>query len=90
MIIVIRFELKKIFAKPSNKIALLILFVAVLVVSYFTISSIEYVDASGDIHTGIAAYNRLKEVKHEWKGNITNSVLQKVLEENNVINVSAK
>ena len=84
----IRFELKKIFAKPSNKIALIILFVAVLVVSYFTISSIEYVDASGDIHTGIAAYNRLKEVKHEWKGNITNSVLQKVLEENNVINNS--
>ncbi len=88
MIIVIRFELKKIFAKPSNKIALIIFFVAVLVVSYFTISSIEYVDASGDIHTGIAAYNKLKEVKHEWKGNITNSVLQKVLEENNVINNS--
>lgn len=84
----VRFELKKIFAKLSNKIALIILFVAVVVVSYFTIGSIEYVDSGGNSHTGIIAYNRLKEVKNEWKGNITDSVLQKVLEENNAINSS--
>ena len=60
----VRFELKKIFAKSSNKIALIILLVAVVVISYFAIGSIEYVDSSGNSHTGITAYNRLKEVKN--------------------------
>ena len=84
----VRFELKKIFAKSSNKIALIILLVAIVVISYFAIGSIEYVDSSGNSHTGITAYNRLKEVKNEWKGNITESVLQEVLEENNKIKSS--
>ena len=39
----VRFELKKIFAKSSNKIALIILLVAIVVISYFAIGSIEYV-----------------------------------------------
>lgn len=81
----LRFELKKIFAKSSNKIALIILLVVIVVISYFAIESIEYVDSSGNSHTGITAYNRLKEVKNEWKGNITESVLQKVLEENEML-----
>ena len=41
---------------------------AIVVISYFAIGSIEYVDSSGNSHTGITAYNRLKEVKNEWKG----------------------
>ena len=81
----VRFELKKIFAQSSNKIAVIILLVAIVVISYFAIGSIEYVDSSGNSHTGITAYNRLKEVKNELKGNITESVLQEVLEENNII-----
>ena len=50
-----RFELKKIFSKPVNKIVLILLVVSLCVVSYFAIGSVGYVDENGERSTGIAA-----------------------------------
>ena len=77
-----RFELKKIFSKPVNKIVLIILAISLCVVSYFTIGYVYYVDENGEKSTGIAAASALREAKNEWAGYITDDVLRKVLEEN--------
>ena len=88
MIIMTRFELKKIFSKPVNKIVLILLVVSLCVVSYFAIGSVGYVDENGERSTGIAAASALREAKNKWAGSITDDVLQKVLEENALINNS--
>lgn len=82
------FELKKIFSKPVNKIALVILAISLCVVSYFAIGYVDYVDENGEKKTGIAAASALREKKNEWSGYITDDVLRKVLEENTLINNS--
>ncbi len=80
-----RFELKKIFSKPVNKIVFIILAISLCVVSYFTIGYADYVDENGEKSTGIAAASALREAKNEWAGYITDDVLRKVLEENALI-----
>lgn len=86
--IMICFELKKIFSKPVNKIVFVILIVALCVVSYFAVGYADYVDENGETRTGAAAARALREEKNEWAGYITDDVLRKVLEENALINNS--
>lgn len=88
MMIMICFELKKIFSKPVNKIVFVILIVALCVVSYFAVGYADYVDENGESRTGAAAARALREEKNEWAGYITDDVLRKVLEENALINNS--
>lgn len=82
------FELKKIFSKPVNKIALVILAVSLCVVSYFAIGYADYVDENGETTTGVAAASALREKKEEWTGYVTEDVLRRVLAENARINQS--
>ena len=77
-----RFELKKIFLKPVNKIVFIILAISLCVVSYFAIGDVDYVDENGEKSTGIAAASALQAKKNEWAGYITDDILRKVLEEN--------
>ena len=77
-----RFELKKIFLKPVNKIVFIILAISLCVVSYFAIGDVDYVDENGEKSTGIAAASALQGKKNEWAGYITDDILRKVLEEN--------
>ncbi len=84
----IRFELKKIFLKPVNKIIFVILAAALCAISYLAISYVDYVDENGDTMTGIAAARALREEKNQWAGYITEDVLRRVLEENTQINNS--
>lgn len=85
MIIMVIFELKKIFLKPINKIAFIILAATLCVVSYLAIDYVFYVDENGDRITGFAAAQALREEKSKWAGHITEDVLIKVLEENSII-----
>lgn len=62
--------------------------VSLCIVSYFTIGHVTYVDENGDTTTGIAAASALREEKNKWAGYVTEDVLQKVLEENALINNS--
>ena len=84
----IRFELKKIFSKPVNKFAFVLLAVSLCVVSYFAVGYASYVDGNGEKSTGIAAAKALREQKEQWTGYVTEEVLQRVLEENTRINHS--
>ncbi|MDO4345255.1 MAG: ABC transporter permease [Eubacteriales bacterium] len=82
------FELKKIFSKPGNKIALILLAVTLCIASSFAIGDVFYVDENGERSTGITAASPLRKAKNEWAGYITEDVLRKVLEENALINNS--
>lgn len=84
----VKFELKKIFLKPVNKIAFIILAVVLCVISYLAVSSVYYVDENGDTITGIPASRALREAKMQWSGYITEDVLSRVVNENVLINNS--
>ena len=83
-----RFELKKIFSKPVNKIAFIVLAVVLCVVSHLAISDVQYVDENGDMITGIFAAQSLRDAKMQWSGYITEDILSRVVEENALINHS--
>lgn len=78
----VRFEIKKIFSKPLNKIALILIAVVVCIESHLAISSMLYVDENGDTITGIFAAQPLREAKMQWCGYITEDILSRIVEEN--------
>lgn len=84
----LHFEVKKIFSKTANKIALLILAAALMAISFFVIVSVEYVDEEGHSSCGPAAARSLRDAKNQWAGYITEDVLLKAIEKNNEINAS--
>lgn len=84
----LRYEIKKVFSKSKNRIAVIVLFVILIITSILTINRVEYVDENGDHSVGISAARNLREVKNEWSGYLTEDMLYKVLEENRAINNS--
>ena len=84
----LRFEVKKVFSKSKNKIAVIVLFIILIVTSVLTINSVEYVDEDGGHSVGISAARNLKEEKNKWSGYLTEDVFRAVLEENRTINNS--
>ena len=65
VMIMVIFELKKIFSKPINKIAFIILVATLCIVSYLAIDYVDYIDANGDRVTGVAAARALREDKNK-------------------------
>jgi ABC-type transport system involved in multi-copper enzyme maturation permease subunit len=84
----LKFEVKKVFSKPKNKIAVMLLFVVLVVTSILTINRVEYVDENGNHSVGIKASRNLRETKNKWAGYLTEDTLRKALEENTTINNS--
>ena len=84
----LKFEVKKVFSKPKNKIAVMLLFVVLVVTSVLTINRVEYVDENGNHSVGIKASRNLREAKNKWAGYLTEDTLRKALEENTTINNS--
>lgn len=84
------YELKKVFCKASNRIALLLLLFLLGIVCYFAVSGVNFVDENGDSQWGIAAIRKLKEVKEEWAGDLTEEHIAKVIAENNRINATGE
>lgn len=84
----LRFELKKIFSKSSNKIVCLLLAITLGVICYFAVGYVTYVDKNGESSSGFVAAQTLRKEKNQWSGYITEDVLRKVIEENTLINHS--
>ena len=84
----LRFEIKKVFSKTVNKIALVILTVALCIVSSLAISSVEYVDKEGNSTSGIVSAHHLRDDKNQWSGYLTGDMLSEVIEQNAEINAS--
>lgn len=84
----LRFEIKKVFSKSKNQIAVIVLFIILIVTSVLTINRVEYVDEDGGHSVGISAARNLREEKNKWSGYLTEDVFRAVLEENRTINNS--
>lgn len=82
------YEIKKVFSKSKNRIAVIVLFVILVITSILTINRVEYVDENGNHSVGISAARDLREAKNEWAGYLTEDTLSKVLEEDRTINNS--
>lgn len=86
----LRYEIKKCFSKTANKIGLLILTVVLIIVSYFAVTYVDYVDEDGNNRTGIIAVRSLRDMKNQWAGYITEGVLREVIVQNALVNASAE
>lgn len=84
----LRFEVKKVFSKSKNKIAVIVLFIVLIITSVLTINRVEYVDEDGGHSVGISAARNLREEKNKCSGYLTEDVFRAVLEENRTINNS--
>lgn len=82
------YELKKIWAKPGNKIAMVILAAILAATCYLAVFDVYYVNENGDHEYGIAAIQKLKAAKKEWEGTLTEEVIAKVIAENARINAT--
>ena len=56
----LRFEIKKIFSRTRNRVAVAFLLVVLVVVSMLTVNMVEYTDENGESSTGIAAARELR------------------------------
>ena len=77
----VRFELKKVFSRFKNKMAVVILCVLMIVVSLLTMNRVYYSDENGNHTSGMQAAKSLREEKNQWRGYVTDKVLKKVLKE---------
>lgn len=76
-----RYEIKKIFTRPSNKIALLLM---LLLLGYacWSAVNISYVNEQGENEYGLAAVRQLRAQQKEWAGPLTTEKIQQVIAEN--------
>ncbi len=81
----LRYEMKKIFVKPMNKIIVVLLVLITFVMGFLTIRDVRYLEENGSQLSGIAAACRLKEDKSRWRGYLTEDVLRQAAEENSHI-----
>ncbi len=84
----VRYEIKKIFSKPNYKISLILLLIITLLVSWFAVGYVEYYDDNAEPHTGFAAAAKMREVKSQWEGQLTEKVLRCVIRENAAVNAT--
>ncbi len=77
----VRFELKKVFSRFKNKMAVVILCVLMIVVSLLTMNRVYFTDENGNHTSGMQAAKSLREEKNQWRGYVTDKVLKKVLKE---------
>lgn len=80
------YECKKILVKRGTKMALLVLAAVLAITCYFAIHDVYYIDDNGDHVYGLPAISRLKEMKKEWSGLLTEEVIAEVIAENRRIN----
>lgn len=84
----LQFEIKKVFSKFKNKIAMILLLVILIVTSILTMNRVEYVDTDGNRSSGIAAAKKLSAEQNKWVGYLTEDALAEVIRENAQINHS--
>lgn len=82
MMIMTYYEIKKVFSKKGSKVTLIFIFIVISVVLSFIIGDNKYVNRNGDAESGISAMLKVRELKKEWSGELTEDVLRKIIEEN--------
>lgn len=83
----LRYEMKKIFSRPVNKILIIALIAISVTAGFLAVRDVWYITEDGHI-SGMKAANQLKEAKEEWSGLLTDDVLRKAVEANRVLNAN--
>lgn len=78
--ILVWYELKKIFAKRSHQAVLFLLAATVCAAAILTIRDVRYYEEDGTVLCGAPAAKRLKAEQKEWEGEVTGEVLRLVVE----------
>lgn len=81
----LKYELKKIFARTGSKVAVLILLAALGITCYFAVD-VSYVNEAGVTEHGLEAAAKLRQAQKEWAGVLDEEKLRRVIEENRRIN----
>lgn len=76
-------ELKRIFSKKINVIAIGLMLILGVIFSGFAVSSNRYVDESGNVSTGIMSTRKLADNKKQFKGLLTQDKLASIIAQNN-------
>lgn len=77
----VKYEVKKVFAKTSSKIAVVMLLIVIGVTCFFALN-VSYVDENGYSRNGPAAVSALKAAQKEWTGYLDEERIQKAIAEN--------
>lgn len=80
ILLILKYELKKIFSKKLNQVILTAAFLLAVVFSIFAIQSIRFVDTQGVLHEGtLTAARRLASDQNQWKGTLTTDKIAKAV-----------
>lgn len=82
----IRYELKKVFIKPSNQASISLLLITLVVICFLAIRGDYYVDEQGRSEYGYHAIQKLKTEKKKWRGELTTEKLEGVLKADREVN----
>ena len=80
----VKFEIKKVFLRRGNQIAVALLVVLLCVVCFFA-GNISYVNEAGETEKGFGAVRKLREEQKAWAGPLDETKIRKVIVENNKI-----
>ena len=83
----VKYELKKVFLRTGNRVALLVLLLVTGITCFFA-ANISYVNESGESTSGPAAIASLKKAQKEWSGLLDEETLRQVIAENRRIRTS--
>lgn len=86
----IRYEIKKIFSKPVNKAALLVMAAILVIVCLLTFNSVYCTAEDGSQISGIAAGKKLRNLKTPWSGYLTEDVFAEAARKNAEITNSSE
>ena len=76
-----KYEVKKVFAKTSSKIAVMLLLIVISITCFFALD-VSYVDENGDSQNGLSAVFALRSAQKEWAGCLDEEKIQRVIAEN--------
>lgn len=86
--VMVYYEMKKVFSKVTNKLALGVMAVIIGIVVSLAVTSVTWVDAQGKSHTGFFAIGELRQAQRAWAGPLSTDQIARILEENARINAS--
>lgn len=88
VVIMLRFEIKKILSKTINKIVLLSLIAVTLTAAILSIRDVYFIENNGSKIIGFSAHNQLEESKNQYKGSLDSKLLGQVIKDNQEINTT--
>ena len=78
----LKLELKRIFSKKINVLAIGVALILSVIFSGFAVTSNRYVDENGNVSTGVWAVRKLTDNRRAWRGALTAEKLANVIAQN--------